>query len=357
MMKRLIGLALLTTATTVMALEVDEKLTMRVLKTSETKKTIMINRGTDDGLVEGDHARFIVTAGIVARAVCVKVSPARSVWAVYRLVNADFILPDAVMTLKITPAVKITKDESQAIVQEDTPVRVSADAPPIGVPLAEGANDLDTKMDNSQLEDMRALEVQTITQRNIEIYSVLSISGLSATAKSTNESYKTSQASHHITIGGEYYPVNERSWYSRFSLFANLNLERANSQAYNGASASNDAFEFGGGANWHPWTRPSAVLEFIPFFSVSANFGSVKSKYSPGSELPAGVEQDADGTSSGFAVGFGYKFYTAKGFGARAVFDYYQRVEAYGEDSTVAAKQFDKTVNGPRLMLGLSYRF
>ncbi len=60
------------------ALEVDEKLTVRILKTSESKKTIMINRGTEDGLVEGDHAKFIVTAGIVARAVSVRVSPTRS---------------------------------------------------------------------------------------------------------------------------------------------------------------------------------------------------------------------------------------------------------------------------------------
>jgi hypothetical protein len=107
------------------ALEVDEKLTVRVIRTSETRKTIMINRGTEDGLVEGDHAKFIVTAGIVARAVCVKVSPTRSVWSVYRLVNADFIVNDSVMSIKITPAVKVTKDETQALVQEDTPTRVS----------------------------------------------------------------------------------------------------------------------------------------------------------------------------------------------------------------------------------------
>ena len=356
-MKRLIGLAFLMATTSVMALEVDEKLTMRVLKTSETKKTIMINRGTDDGLVEGDHARFIVTAGIVARAVCVKVSPARSVWSVYRLVNADFILPDSVMTLKITPPVKITKDETQAIVQEDTPVRLSSDAPPIGVPLAEGANDIDPNLDNSQLEDLRALEKQTIVEKKLEVYTNVNISGLSATTKSTNESYKTSQASHHITLGGEIYPENERSWYSRFSLFANVNFERANSQAYNGASATNDALEFGGGVNWHPWTLPSAVLEFIPFFSLGANFGTVKSTYSPGAELPTASEQSADGSSSGFSVGFGYKIYTSKGFGARATVDYYQRVESYGEDSTLVRKQFDKTVSGPRLTLGLSYRF
>src|SRR5690606_30963845 len=89
-----------------------------------------------------DHARFIVTAGIVARAVCVKVSPTRSVWSVYRLVNADFLIRDSVMTLKITPPVKITKDESQALVREDVPSRASSDPTTLGIPLADGADDL-----------------------------------------------------------------------------------------------------------------------------------------------------------------------------------------------------------------------
>src|SRR5690606_28898033 len=120
------------------ALEVDEKLTIRILRTSETRKTLMVNRGTEDGLVEGDHAKFITTAGIVARAVCIRVSPTRSVWSVYRLVNADFIVNDSVMSIKITPPVKITKDETKTLVQEDTPTTVATGGvAPIGVPLAD----------------------------------------------------------------------------------------------------------------------------------------------------------------------------------------------------------------------------
>src|SRR5690606_11968702 len=116
------------------ALEVDEKLTVRILKTSDTRKTILINRGTEDGLVEGDHARFMVTAGIVARGMILRVSPTRSVWSIYRLVNADYIVNDSVMTLRITPPVKVTKDDSQTLVREDVPVRTTPDSPPVGIP-------------------------------------------------------------------------------------------------------------------------------------------------------------------------------------------------------------------------------
>ena len=39
-----------------LALELDEKLTTRLLKVSKSKKTILLNRGLEDGLVVGDHA-------------------------------------------------------------------------------------------------------------------------------------------------------------------------------------------------------------------------------------------------------------------------------------------------------------
>lgn len=337
-------------------LEVDEKLTVRLLKVSETRKTIMVNRGTEDGLVEGDHARFIVTAGIVARAVCVKVSPSRSVWSIYRLVNADFIGPDAVMTLKITPPVKITKDETQAIVQEDIPSKATGEVTPLGIPLAEGAQDLN-QGDVDAAAELKALEdsdgPMSIVERSREIYTLLNISSLAASTKSDgdNGSFKSSQSYHHIGIGGELYAQNERQWYSTFSLMAAVNLMRLNNQSYNGIENTNEVTEFEVGTNWHPSKLPSAVHEFIPYFHLGFTFGSVKSS----TEVPGGETISASGSSTGFSAGGGYKFYTARGYGARFLVDYYVRNESYGEDDLKAS--YTKTVGGPRVMLGFSYRF
>lgn len=346
----------------VQALEVDEKLTIRILKTSETRKTLMVNRGTEDGLVEGDHAKFIVTAGIVARAVCVKVSPTRSVWSVYRLVNADYIVNDSVMSLKITPPVKITKDESQSLVQEDTPTRVGVgDATQLGIPLADGAQDLDTMTeDNLSKEDLKALEDASpaiIPERNIEVFGILNISGLTASTKteSGNDTFNNSQSYHHIGLGGEFYPQKERSWYSRFSLQGMVNLMRLNSQSYSGASSTNDLTEFSVGVNWHPTKMPGQTMAFIPYLHLSVNTGSVKSTFKPGQENPGGDELSASGATSGFSAGFGYKFFTGKGFTARAIVDYYFRSEKYEEDQLT--NTFNRDVGGPRFMIGLGYRF
>lgn len=344
------------------ALEVDEKLTIRIIKTSETRKTLMINRGTEDGLVEGDHARFIVTAGIVARAVCVRVSPTRSVWSVYRLVNADFIVRDSVMTLKITPPVKITQDDSQSLVRDDTPTRVGrGDPSDLGIPLADGAQDLDQAGNLVGGEDdLKALQDQEpsiIPEKNIEVFGILNISGLTASSKtdSGDDSFDGSQSYHHIGLGGEYYSQKERDWYSRFSLQGMVNLMRNNNHAYNGSSSTNDVTELSLGVNWHPTHLPSQTMTFIPYLHLSLSMGTVKSTYEPGQEDPGGDGVSANGATTGFSLGFGYKFYTSKGFGARMLLDYYFRTEKYEEDDNT--NQFNKDVGGPRLMIGLGYRF
>lgn len=341
------------------ALEVDEKLTVRIVKTSETRKTVMLNRGTEDGLVEGDHAKFVVTAGIVARGALVKVSPTRSIWAIYRLVNADFIVNDAVMTIKITPPVKVTKDDSQALVTDDTPSRAGKAPTELGIPLAEGAQDL-TPADetNQDLKAMTEGEVPvSLVEKNKEFVGVVNISGLTANTKTDtgDDSFNGSYSYHHIGLGGELYPQKEREWYSKFSAIVSLNIMRLNSQAYNGASATNDTTELSLGTNWHPTKLPSQVMEFIPFLNLSVNFGTTKSTYSPGTENPGGQSFSSNGNSSGFSLGFGYKYYIGRGFGARALLDYYLRGEKFKED--VIFNTHTRAVGGPRLMVGLSYRF
>ncbi len=344
-----------------MALEVDEKLTVRILKTSESKKTVMLNRGTEDGLVEGDHAKMIVTAGIVARAVCVKVAPTRSVWSVYRLVNADFIVNDSVMSIKITPPVKITKDESQALVQEDTPVTAATgDVTNLGIPLADGAQDLTNPEEKLNQAELKALETESIpssiVEKNLEVYGFLNISGMTANSKTNigDQSFNNSQSFHHIGLGLEYYPLREREWYSHFSLIGEASIMKQDSQAYNGAGITNDLNEFGLGVNWHPTKLPSTANEFIPYLHTSYNLGTAHSTYTSGSNLGT-KDLSASGSTNGFSIGGGYKFFTYKGYGARFLVDYYMRSEKYQQDDL--SNTHNKKVGGPRLMFAVSYRF
>lgn len=344
------------------SLEVDEKLTVRILKTSDSRKTVMVNRGTEDGLVEGDHARFIVTAGIVARAICIKVAPTRSVWSVYRLVNADFLVNDSVMTIKITPPVKITKDDSQALVQDDTPTKLPADPQAVGIPLAEGAQDIQstgiTEDEAISDGDLRGLEDVTIVEKNIEVFSFLNVSGLTSSTKSDvgDRKYSNSNSTHHIGLGGELYARREREWYSRFTLVGAVNFMRNNAQAYNSYSATNDVTEFTFGTNWHPGKMPSATYSFIPYINLSLNIGTIRSSATAVADAQGNTEDiSANGSTNGGALGFGFKYYTREGFGARAIVDYYFRNEKFKRDEENLS--FDRQTRGPRLMVGISYRW
>jgi len=342
------------------ALEIDEKLTVRILNTSASKKTVMVNRGTEDGLVEGDHAKFIVTAGIVARGVVVRVSPTRSVWSIYRLVNADFVLKDSVMSVKITPPVKITKDDSQTLIQDDTPVAVSGDASTLGIPLADGANDMtDSGQDGFSSADLNSLEGSgpvSIIDKNLEVYGFLNISGLSASTKTDTGSseYSNSQSSQHIGLGVEWYSRNERAWYSNFSVFGDASVIKEDSQSYNGAGVENAITEFSLGTHWHPFKEHHQSNEFIFYLHAAAHFGTVKSVIKAGDN--GGSDAEASGKTSGFSGGAGYKYYTHSGFGMRAQLDFYSRTEAYEADN-ISALKYNKTVSGPRFMMAASYRF
>jgi hypothetical protein len=345
-----------------LALEVDEKLTLRLLKTSETKKTLLINRGTEDGIVEGDHAKFFVSAGVVARGVCIKVSPARSVWSIYRLVNADFLITDSVMNLKITPAVRITNDESKMIVQEDTPSVVAQDdIESLGIPLAEGAKDLSASdqaslQGQSQTENMMALGLieGNIRQRNDEIVGLLALANLSGRTSTGGATYAGGDGLFLLQLAWEHYFKNEQEWWGRFSPILFYNVQRQQTLALQGSRQMTTLNEFGGGLNWHPWTPQSVANAFIPFLHFSMAMGNSSSTYEPGSENALATTVNQDGKTFGFAMGVGAKFYTMKGYGARLMLDYNSRTESFTDLTGAAAK---RTLSGLRIFSGFSYRW
>jgi hypothetical protein len=92
-----------------------EVMTVRLLDLSQSKRTVLLNRGLEDGIVEETHARLFLTTGVIARGVAVKVAPNRSVWSVYRLVYPDEMVRGNVLQLGITRNLQTTDDPTKAI--------------------------------------------------------------------------------------------------------------------------------------------------------------------------------------------------------------------------------------------------
>ena len=140
------------------ALDIDEKLTIRILKVSTSKKTVLINRGVEDGLAIGDHAKFFETTGVIARGVVIQASPARSIWSLYRVIKVDDLVADKAMKIKISTPVKLTPDNTKALTAEPK-VDTSSDKVD-NIPLAEGAKDVPSKDlsadDKKEFDEMKA---------------------------------------------------------------------------------------------------------------------------------------------------------------------------------------------------------
>ena len=339
------------------ALEIDEKLTLRIISTSNTKKTISINRGIEDGLKQSDHAKFYVSEGVVARAVCIKLSPTRSVWSVYRVVNANFINNDQVMKLKITPPVKITKDESRMLVEDNEGSNLVKDPRDLGIPLADNADDLAA----SQVARITSVNVVAdsvdLASRNKEVFGMIHYS--SDTEKSTqdNNGAEYSQAVDNLFLlaGAEYYFLDKSKWYSMFSLIGSFSLDRRTVMGYQGATVKENTSEFAGGINFHPFKHPSESRSIIYYLSGSIGIGSVTSTYSPGNENVAYKEETLNASVFAYHFGGGFKYYTGEGFGMRAEFSYHVRGDQYGADTSEVT--WTKAKSGPKLLVGISYRF
>ncbi len=96
-------------------LKQDTKFIARILGVSDTKRTLLVNKGKEHGLGMDQHVKISLPTGILARAVVVKLSPSRSVWSVYRFFKKESLKPQTVATFKISSPVRLTTDESKAL--------------------------------------------------------------------------------------------------------------------------------------------------------------------------------------------------------------------------------------------------
>lgn len=352
--------------TSVYSLEVDEKLTLRILKISESRKTILINRGSEDGLVEGDHAKFYLTVGVVARAVVVKVSPTRSVWSIYRLVNSDYIKEDQVMNLKISTPVKISSDDTRMIVSDDSPkvtmTRRSSDPRDLGIPLAEGAEDL-TEDDRLEMkrgeESAMVFKEEAVELKNLplEIFGLISFSSLSSTTTSDAKSFSYKENSTGFNVGGEYHLSSKKfkSLLKDVSLGGEIAFSQKALMSFSGESIRENNSDFIGFAHYY-LKNDFETHSLIPFLRGAIGMGSTKSTFTPGSNSGAGTQEVSVMAQSRILIfGGGVKYNTSKGITLRSTLEFYNRQNIYKED--VNRDIWTKTTKGMNLYLGLGYRF
>lgn len=376
------------------ALDIDEKLTLRFLKVSSSKKTVLINRGGEDGLVVGDHAKFFITAGVVARGVSEKVSPSRSVWSLYRIVDPAEITQDKVLNLKIATPVKITDDPSKSLKEESIPGGTDTMNLEEGAELTTTRGDDSTVMNDEDRDELKGMGMDeeesaisetksksktpaktnskklntknvskiddapvaysTNTSKTWEVWGTMSVNALSGTVtddSTTDSSTSASASAIDFSAGIEKYFMNYDNFLKEFSvsLFAHKRtLENGDT-----VKSETNWFEYGAGLNYHFYNSAASMNRLVGFGALSVGQGkaTIQTKTVVGGIDTAGNAEE--GTNTFFSVGVGAKYVLSNGFGIRAILDYYNSNETYQFDSTTKTR----TLAGPRINFGLSYRF
>jgi len=340
------------------ALEVDEKLTLRILRTSSSKKTVLINRGLEDGLAEGDHAKFFIESGVIARGVVIKVSPSRSVWSIYSLSKPEEIILERVVNLKISTPVKLTQDNTKMITKNDSPENSL-------VPLAPDAYDDPSvelsdseKKELSEMEDASNVIVNSgmFAKRNLEVWGMIHFTGLGSTSTLGDQvSNSGDNTSIDLSLGFEKYFTSMSNWINNISIHAQFFNSSKNVQALEGSQSTASAREIGIGVNYHLFNTPNSFGKVIGHLSVAYGIGLVSDVITIKTLNSEETPKDFEGSSNFFSVGFGLKYYAYNGFGLKMLFDYYQRGEFYVVENN--EDDFTKNISGPRFQVGLSYRW
>lgn len=353
------------------ALEIDEKLTLRILRTSNTKKTILINRGLEDGLVVGDHAKFFLTTGVIARGVVVKASPTRSIWSFYRIIDADSMTSDKVMNLKISTPLKLTEDSSKALRYE--PVAASGsetisvsrgDQIPSGVEVLDSREELSTDEQDelSQMESKSPAMNNMVTvtgvhsQRTWEAFGMLHLSSLSGEyTEGDSEGVDAQDSSLALSVGVEKYFASPNSFLGDLSF--GLFIHKRSTGTGSGVTLTQDWTEFGVSGSYHFYNKPLSFSRPILYANLAAGIGSVEVTQEVNTSTANSTETQS-GSSNFFSLGFGAKYYLPNGFGGRALLDYYTSGATFSvEDTAGNSSETTLAVSGLRIQLGLSYRF
>jgi len=347
-----------------LSLEIDEKLTMRILQASGSKKTVLLNRGLEDGLVVGDHAKFFITTGVIARGVVVKASPTRSIWSIYRLVKPAELNKGVVANIKISSPVRLTADSSKSIRALSVPAGSMGEPNDVFPGKAMNLNEVETSEVKSLLEDdsnVAIVEASSNSSRakghSLELSALLSMSSLSGTYTDTdaNGSFDAKNSSMNISGAIEKYFPTSQSFLKNFSL--KLMAARSSQDSGNGINNIVTLTDLGGGLAYYFGKGPHMSNSLMFFGEVNFGISTGVLEIQDNINTTNNTSNSLEGAGSFMSFGLGAKYLVGNKFGGIAKLDYYNNKTTYDIDENGTINTDELAYSGPRVQFGLFYRF
>jgi len=358
---------LIFTMNSLLSLEIDEKLTTRFLKVSRTKKTVLINRGLEDGLVVGDHAKFFLTTGVIARGMVVKASPTRSIWSIYRIVDDNKVFPEKVVNIKITTPLTTTDDPSKSLYDNSFSemkagtevITYTGDEAPAKVRGSDLSVNEKQELESLGTVDMDAFPITNrygmSPEKTLEGYGLVHFNGLSSSiSEGESGTFVGSDANIDFSIGLEKYFNKPKSFLNKVSFLGLIHTSSNSVTSSQGTLIKSSIFEYGLGVHIHYISPVLSYGRLIGFSGISLGVGSASDTIEVLSNSTTQSGNVLDGSASFISFATGIKYYTRTGFGVRVMLDFYRRSESYIFDDET---NFTKIVSGPRLLVGMGYRF
>ena len=345
-------------------LEIDEKLTMRILETSASKKTVLINRGHEDGIVVNTHAKFFLTTGVFARGVARKVSPARSIWSIYRIVKPEHIVQQKVANIKISLPIKLTEDPAQGIVFENREYDMGEpkDLNTMSEVSEVEPNDMNRDLGALMSDDtkVQALSIGSFSKSpyQIELAGQLSMNLLSGTYQQGSTDTTVGSDSNYESSNFDITLMAEKLFPSSSGFLRNIGVKGIFSlqSTTNGTSVTKTYKNTLLGFGLTYYLNDPFVVNRIRYF-VEGNIGRITSTISTeDSDTPANDTTD-EGSGTFYSAGVGAKYLFGKRYGATAKLEYYSSSTSFDYDQNNSVRTDEYALSGPRVLFGFFARF
>lgn len=344
------------------AVEIDETLTGRILKTSSSKKTILLNRGSADQLTMGMHAKFSTDTSVVARGVIVELTEARSVWSLYRVSTPDLVESDVVLNVKISEPVKLTTDESKSLVRETSMKDLKPNREDkLSLPLDDVEGELPADLLGSTMSTADKSVVGAVPELSNyprEMMMRVALQALDSKTTSGSSSYSGRAEMNNFMLGMEFYFTSKEKWYAQFSLLPYFQYQYQSMLSYEGSAVDSVLMEFGLGFQYY-FNNPNIVNKFNPFVNAYYAMGSITDSYASGvrAQGNGAAASEVEGDSTSYGVGIGIKYFFENRFAIQMLLEYYLRTDDFAADPDTNNSVWSREVSGPRVQLGLGYRF
>jgi len=331
------------------ALDNNESLTVRILKISSTKKTILINRGQEDAINIDDQVKFFLDNGVIARGVAVKVTPIRSIWSLYRVNNTNEILVDKIYKIKKTSSYKLTKDITKKLNDHDLNQKIPREK-------THRFKDID-KQDLKHIS-FNKTKVKTIySKKAIEFWGAVSFNSLSSTYNLSGASSGTGQTSaSDYTIAMEKYFIKSKLL-KNISLFAFIHKSDISAMSVTGQQINLSKFEYGAGATYHMFTSPFRLNKMMVYLNAAMAFGTSSDILNlSNSGTASALDSTLKGSVSSLSFGLGLKYLFRNNFSLRTQADFYSSNESFSPPTGVGTNYL-KSTTGIRAMFAIGKRF